>query len=90
MSALASTHINTKQVDVRGPKVGSGGSHSRELYYDMKKGTVTVGMLRGRVSHEMAHPANQVCVLSVRSSVLMPTPLASFFTTIALRRCFLA
>eukprot|EP00903_Cladosiphon_okamuranus_P019913 g18301.t2 len=59
VSSLNSDEINLK-VLVRGPKVGNGGSQSRELYYDMKKSTVTVGMLRGRVSHEMAHPADQV------------------------------
>lgn len=52
---------------------------SRELYYDMKKDSVTVGMLRGRVSHEMAHPANQASVATVHV-VPMPILLASFFT----------
>eukprot|EP00752_Nemacystus_decipiens_P004045 g3704.t1 len=62
-SSLTSDEINLK-VLVRGPKVGNGGPHSRELYYDMKKGVVTVRMLRGRVSVEMAHPANQVRLVS--------------------------
>ncbi|CAM9482017.1 unnamed protein product [Scytosiphon promiscuus] len=50
----------TVKVSVRGANTGHSASKPRELCYDMERQRVTVGELRGRVGHEMAHPANQV------------------------------
>ncbi|CAM9534532.1 unnamed protein product, partial [Ectocarpus sp. 8 AP-2014] len=57
----------TLKVVVRGVKAGNAVPQKRELFYDMQRYRVTVGALRGRVSHEMAHPANQARIFFITS-----------------------
>lgn len=64
------TNATPEQVVVRGPKIGNTVHPPRELYYDLKRNTVTVGSLRWRVSHKMNHPVNQASTVNVNAGEL--------------------